>query len=312
MPTWEGIEDASAQPAHVWLARPLSDSTTTDEWKPLRKTDSQALNQHAAAANDADSTLTSLPIESGRATAFVKEQVVRYNFVRGAERSLCRAIWFRREEGKGKDSKPLLHPVLLDEDGAKIEALYQQAVAATGSLALGITSVLKEEVELADGSVVKLVKNGNALKLVVANKGWFATQYNLQRGYGEYTVEGEDNEVALGPVKHLVFVVHGIGEAFFSREEVKVSSILDSMNQLRMSIQAKQIEQWKERCKSQKKELPPPDRIEFLPIEWFNRLHDSSSALMKSLQLSTLQTIPALRAIANDVVFDVLMYLVSI
>jgi hypothetical protein len=54
---------------------------------------------------------------------------------------------------------------------------------------------------------------------------------------------------------------------------------------------------------------PPPDRIEIIPIEWFHRVHDSSSMLMKSLRSTTLTTIPALRAIANDVIFDVLMYL---
>ncbi|GKY93335.1 hypothetical protein MPSEU_000301100 [Mayamaea pseudoterrestris] len=302
MPTWEGIEDGSANAASVWLARTLDSS---EEWMPLRKSDSQALNQ-AAATKDTD---TRIYIECGRATAFVEERIIRYNFVRGNDRSLCRSVWFRREENKGKDSKALLHPILNDEDGDKIESLFQQAVAATGSLSVGISSVMKEEVELSDGSVVKLNKSGNALKLVVTNKGWFATQYNLQRGYGEYNVEGEDNEALLGPVRHLVFVVHGIGENYFSREDSKFASILQAMNQLRTSVQTKQVEQWKEQCKLQKTVLPPPPRIEFLPIEWFDRLHDSSSALMKSLQLTTLPTIPALRAIANDVVFDVLMYL---
>ena len=53
----------------------------------------------------------------------------------------------------------------------------------------------------------------------------------------------------------------------------------------------------------------PPNRIELLPIEWWDRIHSSSSALKTTLKASTLQTIPALRAIANDVMFDVLMYL---
>jgi hypothetical protein len=305
MPSWEGIEDVSAQAAWVWLARSVDSS---EEWKPLRKCDSQALNQAMLSGDSKQSVY----IECGRATACLKDKVIRHNFVRGSDRSLCRSVWFQKEEGKGKDSKAaLLHPILKEEDGDKIETLYQQVIAATGSLSLGVSSVLKEEVELSDGSIVKLNKNGNTLKLVVTNKGWFATQYNLQRGYGEYNVEGEDNEMTLGPVRHLVFVVHGIGENYFSREDIKAASILQAMNQLRASVQAKQVEQWKENCKIQKTKLLPPPRIEFLPIEWFGRLHDSSSALMKSLQLTTLQTIPALRAIANDVVFDVLMYLVS-
>lgn len=54
---------------------------------------------------------------------------------------------------------------------------------------------------------------------------------------------------------------------------------------------------------------PPPNRVELIPILWYDRVHSSSSSLMKSLKATTLTTIPALRAIANDVIFDVLMYL---
>lgn len=308
MPNWEGIEDASAMAARVWLARPRkSEKEDSEEWKPLRKSDSQTLNR----VTGEDIKTKSVYIECGRATAFIAEHVIRYNFVRGCERSLCSAVWFRKEESKGKDTKPLLHPIVNEEDGEKIESLYQQAITASGSLSLGISSMLKEEVTLSDESIVKLHKFGNTLKLVLTNKGWFAAQFTLQRGYGEYNIEGEDNETALGPVRQLVFVIHGIGEAYFSREEVKVASILQSMDQLRLDVQTKQVDHWRQLCKVKKQTLPPPPRIEFLPIEWFGRLHDSSSALMRSLQLTTLQTIPALRAIANDVVFDVLMYLVS-
>lgn len=56
-------------------------------------------------------------------------------------------------------------------------------------------------------------------------------------------------------------------------------------------------------------EPEPPSRVEFIPIEWYDSIHSSSNALMKSLQATTLNTIPALRAIANDVIFDVLMYM---
>ena len=56
-------------------------------------------------------------------------------------------------------------------------------------------------------------------------------------------------------------------------------------------------------------EPPVPNRIEVLPIEWYDQIHSSSSSIMKSLNAATLQSIPALRSIANDVIFDVLMYL---
>lgn len=53
----------------------------------------------------------------------------------------------------------------------------------------------------------------------------------------------------------------------------------------------------------------PPNRIEFIAIEWFSHIHSASSKLKSSLTASTLESIPLLRNIANDVVFDVLMYL---
>ena len=56
-------------------------------------------------------------------------------------------------------------------------------------------------------------------------------------------------------------------------------------------------------------EPPPPDRVEFFPITWYDQVHSSNNALMRSLNSVTLSTIPALRAIANDVILDVLLYL---
>jgi hypothetical protein len=52
-----------------------------------------------------------------------------------------------------------------------------------------------------------------------------------------------------------------------------------------------------------------PDRIEFIPIEWYDRVHSSSSSLSRSLNSVTLPTIQALRGIANEAVFDVLLYM---
>lgn len=54
---------------------------------------------------------------------------------------------------------------------------------------------------------------------------------------------------------------------------------------------------------------PPPNKVEFIPIEWYDKVRSPSHALMASLNAVTLRSIPALRSIANDVIFDVLMYL---
>jgi hypothetical protein len=296
---WDCIEDVSPHAAAVWLTR----SKSTDEWKPLRKTDCKLLNQNT--------DQKPVRIECGRATADPVTGIVFYNFFRGAQRQLCKATWFVREEKSSKEIT--LVPVTDEQDAAQIERLYQKAVQATSSLGKGITTILEEQVTLSNESKVAVSKVAGTLTMKKVPKGWFASHQDLQRGYGEYIIEGENNEMALGPVKHLTFVIHGIGEALFSRDEVKISGIIEHMNLARISIQQKQVDEWKKQCIKAVKggipEPPPPNRVEILPIEWFSRMHDSSSSLMQSLKATTLDTIPALRAIANDVVFDVLMYL---
>jgi hypothetical protein len=320
MPHWEGIEDTSAVPDAVWLSRTLlrveSGDSCSHVWKPLRKTDCQALNLHQNTSTAGNTTTPSVYIEGGRTTADPEKNVLHYNFHRGPDRELCSAVWFVREE-KGKEV--VLQPVTDVADSVKMEALYQKAVEATSSLGQGIASILSEPATvLQDGaSSIQLHKSGKALQMRKIPAGWFnkMNAQVLQRGYGQYEVLGEETEMALGPVKHLVFVVHGIGEALFSKNESKsmIAGVLDQTHTLRRDLQRKQLEGWKkERDKAEKAgtdHLPPPARIEVIPIEWFSRMHDSSSALMRSLKGSTLNTIPALRAIANDVVFDVLMYL---
>lgn len=356
MPDWEGIEDASAKASRVWFTRDILPTdlavkvTEEEEWKPLRKKDCQALNQYmdrhvgaelAQASNEQARASTAtvkhtVYIEGGRATADLTRNIVYDNYdvanlkaddneedkSMPNRRQLCSAIWFRKEEKSSKEF--VLHPISNDVDSLKIEALYQTILSATSSLGSGLSSILNETAELQDGSKVMVIKTSkNHVKLIVKNAGWFAPQYDLQRGYGEYTVVGEEEETTLGDVGHLVFVIHGIGESYFRRDEVRISSIVEQLNGTRVALHAAQIQKWKDECQriqrsnafkkkgGEEEEVlpPPPERIELLPIEWFQHVHDSSTSLMKTLRSSTLQTIPALRAIANDVILDVLLYL---
>jgi len=300
MPSWEGIEDSSAIAAKIWMSREKEE----DEWQPLRKSDCRALNQ---------STSTQVVIEGGRATADLTTNEIKYNFYNSPMRQMSSATWFVKEE---KSSKVFSFKPMTQIDAAIVEELYQKAVQATSSLGSGISTVIQEEHELMDNADYKVViskTTSNVLSMKMKAKGWFGNTLDLQRGHGEYISEGEEDEVMLGPVNHLFFVVHGIGEALWSRQDVSVPSIVEEMNRTRILMQRKQVSDWKKECEKAKKareaEPPAPNRIELIPIEWFDRIHSSSSDLMKSLKATTLQTIPALRAIANDVVFDVMMYL---
>jgi DDHD domain len=108
------------------------------------------------------------------------------------------------------------------------------------------------------------------------------------------------------------------------------ASLIHAVNRMRKQVHKKQYQQWQQDCDMVVKRngakvkaggnspattaglepLPaPPGRIEFISIEWFDQLRSSSTEMMRSLQAATLSTIPTLRAIANDVMFDVLLYL---
>lgn len=413
---WDGIEDYSAHPDPVWLARSTTSSSLNNndknsnnnhaEWKPLRKIDCKALNENEKrrrlkieggaglqrrqaerqeeqscridsdnddvnldaikGEEDLDDCCTSskewcINIEGGRCKADPILNRMYYNFIRGVEREMIAAIWFirtKKDDSKSSSSAGgstgtstsksdyTLQPISVSSnDSKKIENLYQRAIAATSSFGVGIDSLLREEVLLDDNeSKVILHRSGDTIcmkKVPLKGSSWLSsfTSNTLQRGYGQYVVFGEENENLLGPVTHLIYIVHGIGEAFFARDDISITGIVENIDSLRLALQQKQIDEWKKECikyeaaakKSSAAPIPtssflfssantnhqsstsllvppkPPDRIELIPIEWYSKIHDSNSSLMKSLQSTTLTTIPALRSIANDVVFDILM-----
>ena len=240
-------------------------------------------------------------IEGGRATADPTNNVIRYNFYNAPLRQLTSATWFIVDD---EDTRPIV-PLSVN-DAALVEKLYQKALTAV--IPEGLDGIIRDQsVELEDGCTVVVKRNAvGYLSMKKKPTGWFGTTYTLQRGYGEYTVEGEVEELQLGPIKHLVFVVHGIGEAMWNRENVTILGLKDEVDRMRVAIQKKQIEEWKKDCdraKNEDKAPPkPPNRTEFLPIEWFDRIHNSSTEIMTSLKAATLPTIPGLRAIANDAI----------
>ena len=252
MVDWHGIEDTGQLPTRVWLSRTKETDKEKEEWKPLRKVDCQALNQRNA--NDENHPVL---IEGGRATADVDFQVIRANFVARPLRALESATWFIVTEQK-KDSSGKMRPVLepmADVEADQAEALYQKAVHAASSLGTGIDPILSEQMKL-EGSEyhIELVKDSGVYKLQKSPNGWFGKSFDLQRGYGAYKVEGEDEEMTLGPVRHVVFVVHGIGEAMWSRDDFTLApSLIEHTDNMRLSTQRKQIAEWKKKCEEAKK-----------------------------------------------------------
>jgi len=293
----------------IWLTR----SRENEVWKPLRKINCKALNESRGGGGE------EVLIEGGRATANPKNGSIRFNYVDKPPTKLMPATWFQKEEKKSNNKEFILHP-LPEQNSWQVELLYQNAVRASSSLGEGIDAILKEEIVLETEPVykVQVQLNGGMLSMRKQPRkssflGIGEVQFTFQRGYGQYTIEGEDEENALGDVTHAIFVIHGIGEAMWSKEDTTTNSIREESDVLRNTINKKKILTWREeckRCEKQKKSLPSaPNRIEFIPIEWCDKVRSPSHSLVNSLNAVTINSIPALRTIANDVIFDVLMYL---
>lgn len=239
MVNWTGIEDINSVPNRVWLSR----EKETDEWQPLRKSDCQKLNK---------SPDKPVVIEHGRATADPEFGKIRYNYI-GSELSLTSATWFVKKEDENDKSKSVLIP-MDDRDAQVVEQLYQTAIYAASSFGEGIDSIDQAMPLFEDNYQVKIEQQNRHYIMRKAPTGWFAKSYDLQRGYGAYKVEGEEDEELLGSVKHLVFFVHGVGEAMWSRDDVNFAmSLRQEMDQFRLTMQKRQIESWRKACEAARK-----------------------------------------------------------
>ena len=197
-------------------------------------------------------------VESGRAIVDLKNLIMSFTFYRKPCRRVKSAIWF---EYKGPGPKIRQNVPLSKVDESKIEALYQRAVTATQSdnSIEEVNKILKEKIILEDDMYeVAIVKSiaSNTLSMIKRLRNnlqailSFESEKSLLRGYGPYYVEGETEEVKLGPVRHLFFVIHGIGEAYWSRDDVNINSMVEEMESVRSNLHKKQFEQWRKKCRN--------------------------------------------------------------
>ncbi|XP_058055722.1 SEC23-interacting protein [Anopheles bellator] len=117
----------------------------------------------------------------------------------------------------------------------------------------------------------------------------------VKRGIDEFNIDDDEPE----KIDHLMFMVHGIGEACDLRFR-RVEEVVDEFR----SISA-QLVQSHYRSAFDRSDI---GRVEILPISWHDDLHSEESGVDEKLKSITLESIPKLRHFTNDTLLDVLFY----
>lgn len=196
-------------------------------------------------------------IEYGRAIADPDFGMIKYNYYPKADQSMISATWFVRLEDPKDKQRHILEPITDVAVSMAIEDLYQQAIHAASSVGSGIETIMNDIVPISNDHHVAVQRSvdGHYVLRKIPNGSWFrGKSYDLQRGYGSYSLVGEDEEAQLGPVQHLIFVVHGIGEAMWSREDVTFTgSLIDDVTNYRLIMQKRQVAEWKKEVEQAQK-----------------------------------------------------------
>ena len=123
--------------------------------------------------------------------------MIRQNFTVLPERELTSATWFVKDS-----DKDVLIPIE-KKFATLVEDLYQRAVHEASLMGNGLDRLVQEKISVDEKYNIILQKSGDKLSFRKVPTGWFGKSWEIQRGYPDYTVEGEVEEEMLGPVKHV-------------------------------------------------------------------------------------------------------------
>ncbi|XP_062554414.1 mucin-2 isoform X2 [Armigeres subalbatus] len=277
-----------------WFSKRESDSKVI--WTPFTMSDSLALEDALAlvkdddSESDADGNPIIVHVDGGRHDVLIKERKMTPVYWKGVSQEVRRCAWFY----KNVDSRYIPY----DEEVAEmLEREYKEA-ATSGEWHRRVVIPTGETVVFHGPSVIVhflQTQNpdawgGSSPVPPTANRPRV-----VKRGVDEFNIEDGEPE----RVDHLMFMVHGIGEACDLRFR-PVEEVVDEFR----SISA-QLVQSHYRSSFDRGDI---GRVEILPISWHNDLHSEESGIDKKLKAITLESIPKLRNFTNDTVLDVLFY----
>jgi len=264
----------------TWLFRPLKQSGDPGPWRSFRATDQKKL------FDATDGGLVA--VRGGRWVVDVTKREMRPQYWERKDPITVRTCCW-----SWKDCKSWA-PAGSEQDDALLDEAFVDFVAAVEESTNG--RVPDEDLILSHSVVTLSVnrKGDVSVNFKREGEGWASSLFGgknfLYRGWsGEREAENAGDEC---PTKHLILVVHGVGESFFSRHDTPLpifEECVDSVRQIG----------W---------ELAKPEadmKIEALPIHWHLELEGVKNEIMRS----ALPSLSRLRAVANELVLDAIMWL---
>jgi hypothetical protein len=221
-----------------------------------------------------------------------------------------------------------LTPTPGDPIRAEVEMNFTLPHRANGEMIKYKLLAIKEVPTAEQKTKENLIDGFSVTMRSTAFNDFFTGYLQLERGA---RVTPDPEEVWCGTeADHVIFVVHGIGQALFAKSDTSFKHQTANISKLTMEQQEAlfQTEQELRQGAQTTAVTPSPTspanpvqplsilsrfgnkkRIEYIPIEWYDIVRSEDSPLAKDLNLVTLPNIQVVRQIANEVVLDILLYL---
>ncbi|XP_035891404.1 uncharacterized protein LOC118502834 isoform X2 [Anopheles stephensi] len=269
-------------------------------WSPFTMADSMALEDgwttlvasgDGEPENDSNPSPVIVHTDGGRYDVSIKERTRTPVYWKGPANEVRRCSWFY----KTVDSRFVPYE---EEVADLLEREYKEA-ATTGEWHRRVTIPNGETVVFHGPSViVHFLQTQNPDTWGGGSSPVPSTTNRprvVKRGIDEFNIDDDEPE----KIDHLLFMVHGIGEACDLRFR-RVEEVVDEFR----SISA-QLVQSHYRSSFDRGDV---GRVEILPISWHDDLHSEESGVDEKLKSITLPSIPKLRHFTNDTLLDVLFY----
>ncbi|XP_056646914.1 phospholipase DDHD2 isoform X4 [Diorhabda sublineata] len=254
-------------------------------WQPFSMVDSLCLEQ-AFTSNDLDPDKV-IATDGGRYDVNILRRQRHPVYWKGTPNEVRRCSWFHKNSTDGR-----LIPYE-ENISTMLEEEYRSAFE---------TNNWHRTIELSRGE--SIVFHGPDVMVLFSPSqtpdSWSQTTNQsrprvVKRGMDEFDID--DGEPA--QVDHILFIVHGIGSVC----DLKFRSVEEVVDEFRhIALQLVQSH-YRSSCDQGK-----VNRVEVLPVSWYDRLHSEETGIDEQLKSITLKSLSKLRKFTNDTLLDILFY----